>query len=105
MPYKTDMEIKVMDISSTSPLKLFEYMASKRPIISTKIPAIERVVKHQESALLAGENNVEELAQYVNLLIENPELGEKIASNAFSEVQKYDWKKRSEKILESIGLN
>jgi glycosyltransferase involved in cell wall biosynthesis len=105
MPYKTDMEIKVMDISSTSPLKLFEYMASKRPIISTKIPTIEKVVKHQESALLAAENNVKKLAQYVNLLIENPELGEKIASNAFSEVQKYDWKKRSEKILESIGLN
>ncbi len=102
MPYKTDMEIKVMDISSTSPLKLFEYMASKRPIISTKIPTIEKVVKHQESVLLASENNVKELAQYVNLLIENPELGEKIANNAFREVQKYDWKRRCSKILENI---
>ncbi len=100
MPYKTDQEIKVMDINTTSPLKLFEYMASRRPIVSTDVPAISRVLTHNTNGLLAEPNNIEELTYYTRVLLEDEGLSKRLAENAYRKVQNYDWKKRCEKILQ-----
>jgi len=48
MPYDAEIKYQIMDINSTSPLKLFEYMASKRPIVSSDIPTIKKVKKIKE---------------------------------------------------------
>jgi len=45
-------------LNSTSPLKLFEYMASGRPIVSTDIPTISKILKHEYNAMLAKPNNM-----------------------------------------------
>ena len=36
----------------TSPLKLFEYMAARRPIVATSLPAIREVLRDEVNALL-----------------------------------------------------
>ncbi|MHA2284071.1 MAG: glycosyltransferase family 4 protein [Promethearchaeota archaeon] len=101
MPYKTNIDFIKMDINTTSPMKLFEYMASNRPIISTNIPTISKIVKHNRSALLAAPNNIEQLVNYVIELIENEKKSNKLAKNAFEDVKKHEWKKRCKKILEN----
>ncbi|MFZ5365201.1 MAG: glycosyltransferase [Patescibacteria group bacterium] len=105
MPYDTRINYKVMDINSTSPLKLFEYMGSKRPIVSTAIPVIEKVVSHNESAMLAESNNVEQLAQYVRELLNNPERGGQLSEKAFKLAKQYEWKVRCEKIIKTFIKN
>ena len=104
MPYKTDQEIKIMDINTTSPLKLFEYMAAKKPIISSEIPAISRTITHGVNGLLAEPNNIKELTQFIEMVLEDEQFAEKLAKSAYRKVQDYDWKKRCEKILQHVGL-
>jgi len=103
MPYKTEQKIKIMDINTTSPLKLFEYMAAKKPIISTNIPAISRTITHGVDGLLAGPNNIQELTHFVEIVLEDKLLAEKLTENAYGKVQDYDWKERGKKILNYFG--
>ena len=104
MPYKTDQKIKIMDIDTTSPLKLFEYMAARRPIISTNIPAISRIITNGKDGLLAEPNNIQELSQFVKMVLKDNQLANKLANNAYKKVQKYDWKERCKKILNYFGI-
>ncbi|MBU2540166.1 glycosyltransferase family 4 protein [Patescibacteria group bacterium] len=104
MPYKTDQKIERMDISTTSPLKLFEYMATKKPIISTNIPAISRIITHNIDGLLAEPNNIQELSRFVRMVLEDKQLAEKLTNNAYEKIKTYDRKKRCEKILSRFYL-
>jgi glycosyltransferase involved in cell wall biosynthesis len=99
MPYKTDQEIKIMDINTTSPLKLFEYMATKKPIISTNIPAISRTITNGVDGLLAEPNNIQELTHFVEMVLNDNELSKRLSENAYRKVQEYDWKTRCEKLI------
>jgi glycosyltransferase involved in cell wall biosynthesis len=102
MPYNTTTDFNIMDINTTSPMKLFEYMASKRPIVSTNIPTISKIIEHNKSGLLAEANNIEQLSSYVVELIEDSEKSKKLASKAFEDVKKYTWVNRCRKILKLI---
>ncbi len=75
-----------------SPLKLFEYMACSRPVISTSMPPITRVIRERETGLLIPEGNSEALNEAIACLIEKPSLAEKIGKAARKEVQKsFSW--------------
>lgn len=100
MPYDTTVNYKVMDVNTTSPLKLFEYMGSNRPVVSSNIPVIKKIVKHNESAMLADENSVESQVDLVLKLLDNEILSEKIANNAYEVVKQYEWKERCKVIIE-----
>jgi glycosyltransferase involved in cell wall biosynthesis len=102
MPYQTDISYNVMDINTTSPMKLFEYMASKRPIVATNIPTISKVIKHNKSGLLAEPNNIEQLASYTKELIEDNEKSKRISTNAFEGARKYEWRERCRKIIQKV---
>ncbi|MGQ9765715.1 MAG: glycosyltransferase [Armatimonadota bacterium] len=51
-----------------------EAMAMKVPPVSFRSGGIPEVILHGETGFLAEERNVEELAHYISLLLENPEL-------------------------------
>lgn len=86
-----------------SPLKIFEYMASKKPIIATNLPSIKEVLIDGENALLVHPNSPRVLADAIIKLKEDPEYGKKIANKAYSDVlQKYTWEVRAEKIISFI---
>ena len=102
MPYKTDMNIKVMDIHTTSPLKLFEYMAAKRPIVSTDIPTITKILKDNQTALLAEPNNITQLSEHIQRLNNDDELAKLLSGNAYKLCQKFEWKERARLILDHI---
>ena len=66
----------------TSPLKLFEYMASGRPTVASDLPAWSDVVSHEESALLAPPADSAALALAIDRLRRAPALRERLANNA-----------------------
>jgi len=102
MPYDTNVNYKVMNINTTSPIKLFEYMASKRPIVSTDIPAISKILDHEKTGMLAKPNDIEELSHFVSELLNNLEKSKQLSEKAYRIVKKYTWKKRCQKILSKL---
>ena len=85
-----------------SPLKLFEYMASKRPIVASDLPSIREIL-NEESAILVEPGNPKALAEGIKKVLQDEELAKKLAENAHRDVQQYSWEKRAEKILEFMG--
>jgi glycosyltransferase involved in cell wall biosynthesis len=82
----------------TSPLKLFEYMASERPIVASDLPSIREVL-NETNAVLVKSDNPEVLAQGIKQILADSQLADKLARQAFSDVRNCTWQKRVEKIL------
>ena len=91
----------------TSPMKLFEYMASGRPIIASDLPSFKEVLNPsrgsgQGNAILVKSDNPKALAEGIQKVLDNPELAKQISIQAYKDVQKYTWDKRVKKILRFI---
>lgn len=98
LPNKRGDEMSERD---TSPLKLFEYMAGRRPIVAADLPSIREIL-NKDSALFFEANNPVDLAEKINSLIDNPDLGRKVTDNAFQVVSNYTWDKRAQTIINFI---
>ena len=86
----------------TSPLKLFEYMASGRPIVASDLPALREILAHDRNALLVPPDDPDALASAVLLIRSEPQLGQRLADKAMQLVADYTWEKRAQRILEFI---
>jgi glycosyltransferase involved in cell wall biosynthesis len=86
-----------------SPLKLFEYMAAGKPIVTTSLPVILEILQHKKTAWLCSANNIDEWKEAIDTLQGSPELRRILANNAYHEFEeKYTWKKRAEWILQNV---
>jgi glycosyltransferase involved in cell wall biosynthesis len=85
-----------------SPLKLFEYMASGKAIISSDLPATVEVVQNGESALLYPPGDVEALSAALTQLYDDPALRERLGTEAKREAIDYAWQTRAERILQAV---
>ena len=88
----------------TSPLKLFEAMASGRPVVASDLPSIREVIEHGRNGLLVPPGEPRELASALLRLLTDRELGERLATQAFDDVARYSWDRRAEKIAEVIAV-
>lgn len=87
----------------TSPLKLFEYMASGRPIVASNLPALGEILRDGENALLVEAGNVSAFASAIRRLVNDPTLACGLASAALADVADYTWDRRAER-LEALFL-
>lgn len=86
-----------------SPLKIFEYMASKKPIITTDLPSLREVLVNGENSILISPGSYKELSDTILMLSNNKELSEKISRKAYEDVvSKFTWDIRVKKILKFI---
>lgn len=85
----------------SSPLKLFEYMASGRPIISSDLPALREVLNDKNTLFFKPENS-DDLARAVKMLKASPMLGYHLSRQALADAQNYTWVKRAKNILAAI---
>ena len=83
------------------PLKMFEYMAAKRPIIASDLPSIRETLNNK-NCIFCRPGDSEDLSQKIKQVLGNPVLGEKLAEQAYQDVLQYSWDKRAKKILEFI---
>lgn len=88
-------------VTFTSPLKLFSYMASKRPIIASDLPSIREVID-DDTAVFFKPDEPQDLAQAITFLSGNAEVGTTVADRAYTRVLGYTWKARAAKILSYI---
>lgn len=84
-----------------SPVKMFEYMASRRPIIASDLPSIREVLS-EESCFFTKSGDSADLAKTIDFVASNPEEAKRKTDLAFKNVADYTWGKRVEKIFKSI---
>jgi glycosyltransferase involved in cell wall biosynthesis len=89
----------LISASFTSPLKLFEYMAARVPIVASDLPSIREVLTHGVNAILVPPGDPRALTEGIRELLEDRPLADKIAEKAFEDVQEYTWEKRAQKII------
>ena len=85
----------------TSPLKLFEYMASGRPIVASDLPSFREILRDGENALLVEAGNPQALVAGITRIKTDPALGARLAGQAREDVGAYTWARRAER-LESL---
>jgi glycosyltransferase involved in cell wall biosynthesis len=86
-----------------SPMKLFEYMASRRAILATTLPSTAEVVTDGESALLVPPGDADALGQAVKRLRDDPALRQHLTQNAYEKVMAHHtWAARTAAILDKI---
>jgi glycosyltransferase involved in cell wall biosynthesis len=86
----------------TSPLKLFEYMASGRPIVASRLPALEEVLSDGVNALLVPPGDPSALASAISRLVSEPALAIALAARAKRDVTDYSWARRAERLEELL---
>ena len=94
MPYTS----KTRTINDMSPMKMFDYLATGRPIVATNFPMIAEVLRHEYNAILVEPDSGPALANGIKRLIDNPRLAEHIGSNARTDAEYYSWKNRAKRI-------
>jgi glycosyltransferase involved in cell wall biosynthesis len=82
----------------TSPLKLFEYMASGRPIVASDVPAVREVVTDGETAVLVPPDDPQALGEGIAHVLDVPTLAERIGTNGRAWVRKRTWETRAKAI-------
>jgi len=77
----------------TSPLKLFEYMSHKKPIIASDLPVIREVLNERNSILV----KYDDIKLWISSIqkLKNLKKRESIANQALSDFYSYTWKNRA----------
>jgi glycosyltransferase involved in cell wall biosynthesis len=88
----------------TSPLKLFEYMASGRPVVASGLPVIREILVHGENALLYPSRSPEALASAIGRAWQDTALASALTERAWRDVQHHEWEQRARRILERLPV-
>lgn len=106
---KTPLFLQAMDILTipfpntshfayqASPLKLFEYMAARRPIVASDLPALREIL-NDESAVFVRPNDPQALAEGILRVLEDPLKAKSRANLAYALVKSLSWDNRARRI-------
>ena len=81
-----------------SPMKMFEYMAAGRAILTSDLPVLREVLNDQNALFYAPEE-FEDLRIKFTKLVDDSKLREQLAKNSKTDAAKYSWQDRMHKIL------
>ncbi len=102
--FSRDSRFAVYSQHDTSPIKLFEYMASGVPIVASALPSICEIL-NLTNAVLVRPDNPNLLREGIESILNDPAFGARLAARAAEEVKKYAWDKRGERILTFIKVH
>lgn len=103
-PYQSDEEGN-RSSKYMSPIKLFEYMSSRKAIICSNFKVVYEALNN-ECAILVDSKNIDEWEESINDLIQDKEKRDLLANNAYQKFLTYHtWEARAAKIINFINEN
>jgi len=90
-----------IDISRwTSPLKIFEYMAHGKPLISSDLPVLREIVIDGHNGIVVPPDNIQAWIDALQALISNQSMRERLGLQARNDLEaKYTWQTRAKAVL------
>ena len=89
------------DRTGLSPLKIFEYMACGKPVITTDVGNLKNIIGRHDCGLLVQPGDIDGMSQALMKLVKDPELSQKLGENGHeAAVRHYSWGVISEKLLD-----
>lgn len=86
----------------TSPLKLFEYMASGVPIVASNLSSIREILNEKNAVLfLAGD--IKELEKAVSFVLQNKDISDRISYQSCLDSKQYNWLERAKNIWNLVN--
>ncbi len=83
------------------PNKLFDYMLCELAVVASDYPEISKIVKRAKCGILVNPNNVEEIANAIIYLLENPAEARKMGVRGRGLVEReMNWEKMEKKLIE-----
>ncbi len=103
MPYGRSISASSgQDIAEViNPMKMFEYMATSRPIISADLPAIREIL-NEDNSVLCEPDNLEAWILAIKGLLANDSLRIRLGARAREDVREFSWKIRAQRILDGF---
>jgi glycosyltransferase involved in cell wall biosynthesis len=102
-PYQSSVLVgpKRVDVARwMSPLKIFEAMATGRPILASDLPAVREVLRDGHNALLAPSDDPDAWVDRIRALQSDPSSGHKLAARARQDLARsHTWERRAQAIL------
>jgi glycosyltransferase involved in cell wall biosynthesis len=84
-----------------SPMKMFEYMAAGKPIISSDLPILHEVL-NEINAIFCPYNDVNQWVEAINRIKNDPAYGINLGKQARMDVEQYSWNERAKKSLDGF---
>lgn len=85
-----DIFINTTNIDNT-PVSVIEAMACGLCIVSTNVGGVPYLLEHEVDALLVSPNDPEAMASAIQRILNEPELSNRLSSNARKKAESYDW--------------
>jgi glycosyltransferase involved in cell wall biosynthesis len=94
------------DISKwTSPMKMFEYMASGVPLVASTLPVLAEVLRDGDNSLLVPAADIAAWRAAIERLLADDDLRYRLAKRAQDDlVAHYTWDARAEHVMTGLGL-
>ncbi len=86
----------------TSPIKMFEYMASGVPIVASNLPSLREVLD-DATAFFVKPGDVHSLLHGISAVFSNSNTAQTKAKKAYEKVQEYTWSTYAKKVLPCIS--
>jgi len=88
-----------LDFFYYSPLKVFEYMACGKPVITTRIGQNQELIANGESGYLCDPGNLDEMIEKILNLISNPELRARMGQEARRSIEEnHSWRVKAQNL-------
>ena len=104
LPYSKKVHVRSNNLETgnhMSPLKLFDYLSSKKIIIASKMSVYSHILNKKNSILLNPTDH-KEWAKKINYVFKNLSYFNKMKLNAFKTAKKFTWDHRVKKIIKFI---
>lgn len=102
MPYEKIVGARSKNLNITnnmSPIKMFDYLASKKIILATNLKVYNHILKNKFNSILINSENILEWKKNIINVFQNTRKYKYLKYNAFNTAKKFTWNNRAKKIL------
>ena len=106
-PYQNDTSVLGGKITTDwmSPLKIFEYMSAKKPIIVSNIKVLNEILTHKKNCMMVKPNSITQWKNTINYVLKEKNLSYKLAQQAHKDfLKKFTWEQRAKRVVEILNF-